>query len=715
MSLKQSFTKLSEKIKNQFKENLQILSFEEYLQLLEDRYFMQQQTRGAAHYIHDLLDNFGFEKTFPHVIGLQAVKQQLKKILKSQSQIGISNRLILLHGPNGSAKSTLVSDLMRSLEHYSKTPAGALYTFSWVFPTERISKGALGFGQESPKKSQEGASYAHLKEDDISCIIPSELHDHPLLFIPLEERRILLKECSTPLRLKEGELSHRDQLIFNALLNNYQGDYSQVLRHVRVERFYLSRAYRSGLISVEPQMHVDAQYQQLTLNRSLQSLPVALQGINLFSLSGDLPDANRGLIDYSDLLKRPIDTFKYLLTACESGQVSVGHSILHLDTLYLGSSNELQLDAFKEYPDFSSFKGRLELIRVPYLLSVSDEQKIYEDLIPQVAGEKPITPHVAWVLSLWAVLTRLKKPQREHYPSALGLLMDRFTPLDKLKLYDHEEIPERFNAEERKVIKANLNLIYEEFEHSAFYEGRTGASARELKNILIEASQNSNHKTLSPLAVVHELKEFVQRTSEYEFLRQEVNDGFHHHEQFIETALQEYTEKIDREVRECLRLVDAKQWSEFMKRYMNHLSALLKNERIKNAITGDYEQPDQALLDEFESIIEAPSSQDAKTQFRQNLISLVGAWVLDHPKTPVDYFKVFPEIRQKLEKHYYETQKGYLQKMHTALKSFGTEHEDPNSEGSRLAQETLENMQKKFRYPIDGAKEVIHFLMGRKY
>jgi predicted Ser/Thr protein kinase len=421
------------------------------------------------------------------------------------------------------------------------------------------------------------------------------------------------------------------------------------------------------------------------------------------------------MINYNDLLKRPVDAYKYLLTACETSQVTVGQSILHLDTIFIGSSNELQLDAFKEYPDFSSFKGRMELVKVPYLLKLSQEIQVYEPMLKAISGEKAVTPHTAWSLAFWGVLTRLKKPHRERYPQEIHTVIDKLTPLDKLKLYDTGEMPERLSNEERKHMKANLTKLREEYANVPYYEGRTGASARELKSVLIDSAQSPDFKTLSPLSIVSELRKFVRRVSEYEFLRQDPVDGYHDQERFVEILLDEYAVKVDREVRECLGLYDTKQWGDFMKKYITHLSSLLKKERLKNNVTGAYEEPDAQMLNEFESIVNAPTEIEAKLQFRQNLITQIGAWVLDHPKEAVDYFKVFPELRMKIEKHFYEGQKALLQKMNTALKHFGTDYEDPNSEGSKLARETLTNMQKRFGYSEDGAKEVIGFLMSKRY
>jgi serine protein kinase len=711
---------LTDSVKKEFKANQQILSFGEFLDLVEKK--PATHLRGSAQYAADMLKYYGENKDQSYrvfdgkVIGLEAVQHQIEQILNAFAKLGTNNRLILLHGPNGSAKSTLVSAFMEGMSDYSKVPEGALYTFSWIFPIDRVVRGSLGFREGDNKKTGKISSFAYLNDEDIACVIPSELRDHPILLIPESLREKMLKKYdqAIPERLLKG-LSHRDHLIFDALLNSYQGDFEEVIKHIRVERFYLSKVYRAGLISIEPQMHVDAQYQQLTMNRSLSQLPASLLGINLFTVQGDLPEANRGMINYNDLLKRPVDAYKYLLTACETSQVTVGQSILHLDTIFIGSSNELQLDGFKEYPDFSSFKGRMELVKVPYLLNLSQEIQVYEPMLKAISGEKPVTPHTAWALAFWGVLTRLKKPHREHYPQELHAVIDKLSPLDKMKLYDTGEMPDRLSNEERKHMKANLQKLRDEYTNVPYYEGRTGASARELKSVLIDAAQNTDFKTLSPLAIVSELRQFVKRVSEYEFLRQDPVEGYHAQEKFIEILLEEYAGKVDREVRECLGLYDTKQWGDFMKKYITHLSSLLKKERLKNSVTGSYDEPDGQLLDEFETIVGAPTETEAKQQFRQNLITQIGAWVLDNPKEAVDYFRVFPELRMKIEKHFYESQKALLQKMNTALKHFGTDYEDANSEGAKLARETLTNMQKKFGYSESGAKEVIGFLMSKKY
>ena len=92
--------------------------------------------------------------------------------------------------------------------------------------------------------------------------------------------------------------------------------------------------------------------------------------------------------------------------------------------------------------------------------------------------------------------------------------------------------------------------LREEYMNIPYYEGRMGASAREMKSILYSAVENHEFACLSPLSVLREMEEFVKRLSEYEFLKQDVKDGFHDAPEFINSVRNEYLTIIDREVRD---------------------------------------------------------------------------------------------------------------------------------------------------------------------
>src|SRR5262249_7473171 len=155
-------------------------------------------------------------------------------------------------------------------------------------------------------------SFAHLSDAQIDARLRCELRDHPLFLLPKEERQQFLDAAVKRDRkaqdfilsdyIRYGNLCAKCSEIYEARLAYYQGDYLSVWRHVQVERFYLSRRYSDGLVTVEPQLSVDAGLRQITMDRSVSSLPTALQTVTLFEPHGELVDANRGTLEFNDLL-----------------------------------------------------------------------------------------------------------------------------------------------------------------------------------------------------------------------------------------------------------------------------------------------------------------------------------------------------------------------------------------------------------------------------
>jgi predicted Ser/Thr protein kinase len=718
-----------------------ILSFEEYLAL-----FLQEpvaQARNAAQYLRDVMDHFGTEqRTTPwgqvrhfklfdltdgerggRVAGQEDVQNAIYRVLGNFARAGTVNKLILLHGPNGSAKSSLVDALKRAAEVYSQHAAGALYKLNWVFPTEKLVKGAIGFG-DSRSGPGELATFAHLEAENLEVRLECEVRDHPLFVVPREERRALLeqalkkKDAGTQGVLSDyvlsGELCHKCRRIFSALLAANNGDYLKVLRHVQVERFYLSRRYQVGAVTVEPHMSVDAAYHQVSADRSQAHLPAALQNVALFEPTGPLVSANRGIIEYADLLKRPLEAYKYLLGFSETGEVPLDHFILQLDQVLIASSNEKHLAAFKELPDFASFKGRIELIRVPYLRRYQVEKEIYDMQITPAAVGKHVAPHATEVAAMWAVLTRLKRPIPDRYPRDVRELVEQVTPLEKLHLYDDGVAPDRLSLSQAKDLRKALEEMYDESDAYPNYEGRSGASAREIKTALFNAAQSLEHRCLSALAVLEELETLTRDKSVYEFLQQEVVEGYHDHEQFIRAVELELVTKVDAEVRESMGLVSEEQYKDLFERYITQVSYWVKGEKLRNRITGDMERPDEQRMAELEEII-MPRGEDPG-EFRRGLITQVGAHKLDHPDVAIDYPRVFPDLFRRLRSHFFEERQKVLRKnTENILKSLSDDKGLLSSKEQAQVDETLATMANKFGYCTDCAKESILFLMRKRY
>ncbi|RYZ95524.1 MAG: serine protein kinase PrkA, partial [Proteobacteria bacterium] len=279
-------------VREEYENQNRLMSFDEYLSLV--RAEPASQVRSSAQYMVDMMDSFGREgkrfKVFDQdfvdsrfkLVGQEAVQDHIYQILRSFIREGINNKLILLHGPNGSAKTSIVSCLMRGLEEYSQRPSGAVYRFHWIFPADRFGKQGLGFGGAGAHREDDYTSFAKLGDADIAARISCELRDHPLFLLPLKQRQAFLKELKLPEDfilseyVQKGDLSQKGKKIFEALLRAYKGDIRKVLQHVQVERFYISKRYRDGAVTIEPQMHVDATAQQVTMDRSVTMLPSSL-------------------------------------------------------------------------------------------------------------------------------------------------------------------------------------------------------------------------------------------------------------------------------------------------------------------------------------------------------------------------------------------------------------------------------------------------------
>lgn len=739
MEAKRFLQTIGAEVTEDYARNRSILSFEEYLQLFLHE--PRRHARNAAQYLRDVIDHYGSEDV-PHpsgkirrfklfdsidgdregrVAGQEEVQNAIYRILGNFTRAGRINKLILLHGPNGSAKSSIVDALKRGMEQYSTLPEGAVYRLNWIFPTEKLLKGAIGFG-DRPSGSGELATYAHLGIENIEVRLRCDLRDHPLFVVPRPERKKLFEEAFggdagdfvLSDYLLEGELCHKCRRVYAALLGVNNGDYLKVLRHVQVERFYFSRRYLTGSVTVEPQMSADAAYHQVTADRSQANLPSALHNLVLFEPHGALVSANRGIIEYSDLLKRPLEAFKYLLGFSETGEVPLEHFVLQLDEVPIASSNEKHLNAFKELPDFASFKGRIELVRVPYLRRWRVEKEIYDAQITQTAVGKHVAPHATEIAALWAVLTRLKRPITERYEPEVRPLVDGITPVEKLHLYADGTPPGRLSTGQAKELRKSLKAIYEESDAYPNYEGRSGASAREIKTALFNAAQNPDYKCLSGLAVVEELRALCRDKSVYEFLQQEIVDGYHDHEEFVNEAEAEYLDRIDDEVRDSMGLVSEGQYRELFERYVQHVSHWVKGEKMRNRITGEMERPDENRMQELESIV-MPRGEDPG-DFRRGLIGQIGAHRLDNPDAPMDYARIFPELFKHLRAHFFEERKRVLRKnTENLLKVLSDDRSGLTSRETAQVDTTLKTMVAKYGYCEHCAKDAILFLMRKRY
>jgi serine protein kinase len=681
---------LSQAAKEKFEARGTVLSFPAYLAEVEKN--PAKHLRHAAQYFADLVTHFGhytverpmgeisrlklfdapFDQGENQVLGQERVQNEILRNIQNFVRAGKSDRLILLHGPNGSAKTSLVRMLARAAEVYSEHDEGAIYRFNWVFPVKVAGKAGFGFSTSEQTHSD---SYAHLPEEQIEAKIVCDINDHPILLLDAQFRMDWLKQLIEQRKLtkdypiadfyKRGDLSHRNKKIFQALLTSYRGDISEVFKHIQVERFYFSQRYRVGLASVEPQMSVDAQVRQLTIDQSLASLPSSLKYLSLYETSGALPEGNRGMIEYNDLLKRPIEAWKYLLVATELSQASVGNVSLFFDALMLGSSNELHLQGFREYPDWQSFKGRIELVRVPYLLRYSDELQIYKTQIPRALHQVHIAPLALEVAARWAVLTRLEASRIDRFPEGVRDLIMSLSPAEKLELYDSGATPERLTQKEAKELRQLISQLYGEFDDDLEYEGKYGASPREMRTLILSASQDKRYDHLSPIAILEGIRNLVREKSSYEFLRREPHRGYRDAENFIDVVEKRYLVDLSESIRISIGLIDTDSHKNMLERYIRNVSAWIKREKLYHPATQKMMDPDADLMVEVEKVLMARS--EGVEDFRRSLISQIASQKLENPEQEIDYVLLFNPYLKKLKDDYYQQQRRVIEQAQNAF------------------------------------------------
>ena len=193
------------------------------------------------HFFDDPLNN-GKDAVF----GIDVHMMKLVNFFKSAALgYGTEKRVLLLHGPVGSAKSSISRLIKKGLEHYAKTDDGALYTFEWVDEDETEILG----GQKS---------------------FPSPMHEDPLKLIPMEVRKPFLelinksrKEGDYKINIK-GEVCPADRFILSGYLEKYDGDWMKVMDHVSVKRLILSEKDRIGIGTFQPKDEKNQDSTELT-------------------------------------------------------------------------------------------------------------------------------------------------------------------------------------------------------------------------------------------------------------------------------------------------------------------------------------------------------------------------------------------------------------------------------------------------------------------
>ncbi|MBL8962809.1 MAG: hypothetical protein KF787_05115 [Phycisphaeraceae bacterium] len=535
------------------------------------------------------------------IYGLDFALMQLVDFLRSASEgYGTDKRILLLHGPVGSSKSTIARLLKKGIEHYSRTPDGALYSFSWMLD-ERCEVSAVSSGARQAVMSHE---------------FPCPMHEDPLVLVPREARDVIMARLNESWKPSHhgGRLRIYNEpdpfcrRIFEDLMTFYDGDFTAVARHVKVRRIVISEKDRVGVGTFQPKDEKNQDSTELTGDINYRK--IAQYGSDsdprAFNFDGELNIANRGVCEFIELLKLDVAFLYDLLGATQEHTIKPKKfAQTHIDEVIIGHTNEPEYKRLQSNEMMEAFRDRTIKIDVPYNIRLDDEIKIYQkDFGTERIRNIHIAPHTLEVAAMWAVLTRLEEPRK----AGLSLLQ-------KLKLYNGKSIP-GYTEDSVKELKDETQR-----------EGMNGISPRYIQDKISNAlvsRQALEERTINPFMVLNELESGLSHHS----LINDENTRKRYRE-LLSVVKEEYEDIIKGEVQRAIS-ADEDAIRRLCANYIENVRAYTQKERVKNRYTGRDDEPDERLMRSIEDKIDIPESR--KDDFRQEIMNYIGALALDGKK-----------------------------------------------------------------------------------
>jgi len=543
------------------------------------------------------------------IFGIDVHLMKLVNFFKSASQgYGTEKRVLLLHGPVGSAKSSISRLLKKGLEHYSKTDEGALYTYEWV-----DDEATEIFGG--------------------SKVFPSPMHEEPLKLVPLSVRKKFLddlnKDHDGKYKIKvKGEVNPACRFIIGEYMNKYDGDWNKVIKHIRVKRLILSEKDRIGIGTFQPKDEKNQDSTELTGDINYRK--IAIYGSDsdprAFNFDGEFNIANRGIVEFIEMLKLDVAFLYDLLGASQEQSIKPKKfSQTDIDEVILGHTNEPEFRKLQSNEFMEALRDRTVKIDVPYITRLDQEIRIYKkDYNSETIPHMHIAPHTLEMASMWAILTRLEEPKKAD-----------LTKLQKLKLYNGKTLP-GYNEDNVKELRKEANR-----------EGLDGISPRYIQDKISNALvKNAHIGCLNPFMIFNELESGLKHHAL-------INspDQLDHYRECLAVVRQEYEDIVKNDVQKAIS-VDEGAIQTLCANYIDNVKAYTQKEKIRNRYSGKLEDSDERFMRSIEEKIDIPESR--KDDFRREIMNYIGALAVEGKQ--FDY-KMNERLHRALELKLFEDQK----------------------------------------------------------
>jgi serine protein kinase len=573
---------------------------------------VQVDDEGKEHYAFFEHDLFGIDEPLARVV-------EYFKAAAMGSDVG--RRVLLLYGPPSSGKSQLVILLKRGLEVYTQTDEGALYAIA-----------------DCPQ------------------------HEDPLNLMPHPLRKDFQAETGIHI---EGELC---PLCALHLREHYQGD----IYRVPVKRLFFSEKERLGIGTFVPS---DPKSQDISeLVDSIDLSTVGDYGSEsdprAYRFDGELNVANRGLMEFIEMLKADERFLYVLLTLSQEKNIKTGRfPLIYADECVISHTNETEFNEFLGNKKSEALHDRMIMVRIPYNLKVSQEERIYQKLLRATSLEGVhIAPHTLRVAAIFAVLSRLEEPK-----------MSGLTLLKKLKLYDGEDV-DGFRQKDVKQIKEQTER-----------EGMDGISPRFIINRVSASLIKPDTRCINPIDVLRALKDGIEQQSQFKKADRE------RYANLIADARREYDAIARNDVQKAFFVSFEKEALTLLDNYLDNVEAYLDQSKLVDPITGEEVPPNEKLLRSIEEKVQVP--EHGKDSFRNEIFRKVA--MANRHGEKFDY-TTHEKLKEAIEKQLFEERRDTI-KLTIASRS-------PDTEQLRKLNEVIETLVTREGYCSDCANELLKYV-----
>ncbi|MCD7035129.1 PrkA family serine protein kinase [Metabacillus sp. GX 13764] len=531
-------------------------TFTDYLEILKTTPWVAQSAHSR---VYNMIKDQGIDEVNgvkkysffdKQLFGLEEPLERLVEeyFHPAAKRLDVRKRILLLMGPVSGGKSTLVTMLKRGLEKYTHTEKGAVYAIK-------------------------------------GC----PMHEDPLHLIPHHLREDFHKEYGIRI---EGNLSPLNMM-------RLEKEYGGRIEDVQIERVFFSEDKRTGIGTFSPS---DPKSQDIAdLTGSIDFSTIAEYGSEsdprAYRFDGELNKANRGMMEFQEMLKCDEKFLWHLLSLTQEGNFKAGRfALISADELIVAHTNETEYRSFISNKKNEALHSRIIVMPIPYNLRVSEEERIYQKMISESdVSDVHIAPHTMKVAATFVILTRLKEAKRADIDL-----------VKKMRLYDGESV-EGYNT-------VDLEELKKEYQD----EGMSGIDPRYVINRISSTIIRKETPSINALDVLRSLKEGLDQHPSIS------NEDRERYLNFISVARKEYDDIAKKEVQKAFVYSYEESAKTLMDNYLDNVEAYCNKNKLRDPLTGEEMNPDEKLMRSIEEQIGI--SENAKKAFREEILIRISAY-----------------------------------------------------------------------------------------